>query len=247
MAGLLLFATACAAPQADPVVPPRTSSVAAATELHVDPRVGAVFLGDTSIHVCSGSVLDSASGDLVLTAAHCLADGVDAYFVPGYAGEDDAEPWRVTAVYLDPRWVQDQDPLADFAIARVVDQDGGGSVEARAGGGFRLGEAPNVGTDVTVSGYSVGIGDTQLECHSQSSVHGPYPAVFCAGLSDGTSGSPWVVGPSVTGVIGGWHGGGCEQDVSYSSPFDDAVARLLVRAEAGGPGDAAPADLDDGC
>ena len=77
------------------------------------------------------SVLHSTTGDLILTAAHCLADGVDASFVPGFA--ESAAPqdfWHVDAVYLDPRWVATQDPLADFAVARVSRQDGG-SVESR--------------------------------------------------------------------------------------------------------------------
>lgn len=245
LTGLLLFGSACSRPAADSVArPPVTASSAALPR--PDNRVGAVFLEDTSIHVCSGSVLDSAAGDLVLTAAHCMADGVAAYFIPGFEGDADAQRhWNIDAVYLDPRWVAHQDPLADFAIARVTGD--AGSVEAHAGGGFELGSAPKPGTMVSVSGYVLGTGGGQLGCQARTSVHGPYPSVSCAGLTDGTSGSPWVVGSAVTGVIGGWHGGGCEQDVSYSPPFDDTVAALLRRAEAGGPGDAAPTDLDDGC
>src|SRR5690242_5156243 len=48
-----------------------------------DPRVGAVFLGGGDLHTCTGGVLDSAAGDLILTAAHCVAQGVDATFVAG--------------------------------------------------------------------------------------------------------------------------------------------------------------------
>ena len=108
-----------------------------------DPRVGAVFLGAGSLHTCTGAVLHSAAGDLILTAAHCVAEGVDATFVAGL--NDTAAPedvWHVDAVYLDPRWVQNQDPLADFAIARVS-RDTGGTVEAQAGGGLTLGPARN--------------------------------------------------------------------------------------------------------
>ena len=38
-----------------------------------DRRVGAIFLDGADEHVCTGSVLHSAGGNLVLTAAHCLA------------------------------------------------------------------------------------------------------------------------------------------------------------------------------
>jgi hypothetical protein len=67
-----------------------------------------------------------------------------------------------------------------------------------------------------------------------------YPSLQCAGFVNGTSGAPWIANSMVTGVIGGLDGGGCQVDVSYSSPFDGAVDQLLARAEAGGPTDAAP-------
>jgi hypothetical protein len=35
--------------------------------------------------------------------------------------------------------------------------------------------------------------------------------------------------------------------VSYSAPFDEQTAQLLVRAEAGGPGDMVPNGPDDSC
>ena len=66
-------------------------------------------------------------------------------------------------------------------------------------------------------------------------------------MVDGTSGSPWVSGSVITGLVGGLEGGGCQEDVSYSPPFDDAITRLLHRAEAGGPADVAPNDFDDEC
>ncbi|MGH3596972.1 MAG: serine protease, partial [Mycobacterium sp.] len=63
----------------------------------------------------------------------------------------------------------------------------------------------------------------------------------------GTSGAPWISGSTVVGVIGGLHGGGCAENLSYSAPFDEHITELLARAEAGGPGDAPPAALDDDC
>ena len=33
----------------------------------------------------------------------------------------------------------------------------------------------------------------------------------------------------MTGVIGGLHGGGCAENLSYSSPFDQHVAQLYAR------------------
>jgi hypothetical protein len=214
-----------------------------------DPRVGAVFLGGGALHTCTGGILDSAAGDLILTAAHCVAQGVDATFVAGL--KDTAAPedvWHVDAVYLDPRWVQNQDPLADFAIARVS-RGTGGSVEAQAGGGMGLGPAPKPGTVVTVTGYGVGVGGGPIGCRTATAaLTGGFPALDCAELVNGLSGAPWIDGSTVTGLIGGLDGGGCEDEsISYSPPFDDAIKRLLIRAEAGGPADEAPTVFDDDC
>lgn len=207
-----------------------------------------MFLGGGPLHTCSAGVLDSSAGDLILTAAHCLAGGVDATFVAGFhdeAGDDDV--WHIDAVYLDPRWIQNQDPHADFAIARVS-RAAGGSVQQQTGGGLALGRAPKPGAVVTVTGYGMGIGGGPISCTAPiADETGGFPSLPCEGLVDGMSGAPWMDGTTVTGVVGGLDGGGCDENVSYSPPFDDAVIGLLARAEAGGPGDAAPTMFGDGC
>ncbi|KAA0084681.1 serine protease [Mycolicibacterium sp. P9-64] len=255
LTGLLALPMSCAGPaptaqvtSTTPSASPQADSGPSAKPVTPEPRVGAVFLGNQSLHTCSGAVLDSPSGNLILTAAHCMAAGIDTYFVPQFANEAaDSDYFHVDAVYLDPRWVSNQDPRVDFAVARVS-RDGGGSVETRAGGGFTVGPAPKAGTDVTVTGYPMGTGGDPVGCTTRtSSEDRGFPALPCAGLVDGTSGAPWVTGSVVAGLIGGLEGGGCEENVSYSPPFDDALGRLLARAEAGGPADDAPTVFDDDC
>ncbi|WP_454789720.1 trypsin-like serine peptidase [Mycolicibacterium lutetiense] len=221
-------------------------SEAGAESVTPDRRVGALFLGDTTTHTCSGSVLASPSADLILTAAHCLLDGVDTTFVPGF-GAGAGDTWHVSRVYLDPRWLAGQDPQADYAIVRVTG-DTGASLLSAAGGGLTLGSAPAAGSPVMVTGYPMGEGGSPLACRgaTESSPQG-FPSLACAGLTDGFSGAPWVSGSTVTGLVGGLDGGGCDDDVSYSPRFDDRIARLLARAEADGPGDAAPAALESDC
>ncbi len=214
-----------------------------------DPRVGALFFSGDDTHTCTGSVLHSIGGDLLLTAAHCLAGRATATtFVPGFAGNaQPADIWTVAAVYLDPRWLAAQDPRADYAIVRVS-RDAGGSLEGQVGAGLSLGTAPAAGSQITVIGYPAGTGGMPIGCRADTGVNdGGYPTLPCAGLVDGTSGAPWVSGSTVTGVIGGLDGGGCEENVSYSAPFDEHTAALLARAQAGGPGDVAPADLGGDC
>lgn len=218
----------------------------------VDPRIGALFIGGTPVHSCTAGVLDSLAGNLIITAAHCLDASTESLFAPGYDGNTaSADFWRVDAAYLDPRWIRDQDPAVDVAIARVshVVPDDGATLERRVGGGLVLGTAPGADVNVAVSGYPSGEGGEPIGCSGPTVLpdHG-FPAVRCRGLGDGTSGAPWVSGATVRGVVGGLHSGGCgDSDVTYSSPFDLQIRLLYQRAQAGGPGDEAIGAPDDGC
>lgn len=213
-----------------------------------DPRVGAVFVDGSDLHMCSGAVLDSPAADLMLTAAHCLADAVDSRFVPGLENDTAAgEGWQIDAVYLDPRWIADQDPAADVAVARVSRADGA-RLESVVGGGLRLGSTPLPGAAVTVVGYPAGLGGGPAACRVPVGAEQQgFPELHCDGVVDGFSGAPWIDGSTVTGLIGGLDGGGCADEVSYSPPFGAAVGALISRAESGGTGDDAPALFDDGC
>lgn len=246
----------CGAP-AEPAEQSATSSTVSTTpvsptvmanSVSPDPRVGAIFLDGQSLHTCTGSVLHSVAGDLILTAAHCMAAGYDTSFVPGFVESADPQDfWTIDEVYLDPRWVAAQDPLADFAIARVIGHDRG-TVENAVGGGLALGSGPGVGADVTVTGYALGVGGGPIGCTARTTARERgFPSLRCPGLVDGTSGSPWTTGSTVVGVIGGLEGGGCEENVSYTPPFDDSIKQLMARAEAGGPGDDPPTVFSDDC
>ena len=232
-----------------------TDHTVANTENHViaapvnpDPRVGAIFLSSSDLHACTGSVLHSTTGNLVLTAAHCLSAGGPVRFVPGFArAAPPDDVWAVDALYLDPRWLANKDPLADFAIARVG-RPAGGLIEAVVGSALPLGSMPARGTGVSVIAYPAGVGGLPVGCQASTGLNaGGFPELPCAGLVDGTSGAPWLSGSAVIGVIGGPHGGGCAENLSYSSPFDQHVTELLHRAEAGGPADVPANPYDDQC
>jgi hypothetical protein len=253
--GLASFLVACGhqAPAAPPTsksrqAVPKAANQVVAAPVHPDPRVGAIFLGVGDLHACTGSVLHSAAGDLVLTAAHCLTGGGPATFIPGFAGSAaPSDVWTLDVLYLDPRWVANQDPRADYVIARVSRSDGG-SVEAQVGSALSLGSAPAKGSQVSVVAYAAGVGGMPIGCQVSTGISDDgYPELPCSGLVDGTSGAPWISGSTVTGVIGGLQGGGCAANLSYSPPFDQHITDLLARAEAGGPGDVPPAAFHDEC
>ncbi len=244
-AGRSLRTTSMRAQHAD-----NPDKIAAAGPVNPDPRVGPIFLGGAIVHTCTGSVVHSPTGDLILTAAHCLVNGFPTTFVPGFfapgfantAAPSTPAPsnvWKVDAIYLDPLWVASQDPRVDYAFARVS-RPGGGPIEAQVGA-LRLDRAPAPGSEVSIIGYAAGIGGTPIGCQAHTGITSSgYPSFPCTGLVAGTSGAPWIRGSRVTGVIGGFEKGGCTPYVSYSSPFNERTATLLARAEAGGPGDAAP-------
>ena len=216
-----------------------------------DPRVGAIFFDSGTLHSCTGSVVHSTGGDLVLTAAHCLSGRSQATFVPGFAGGDaPTDLWTVHEIYFDPRWLATKDPHADYVIARVSGAGGAGngSLESHVGSALSMGTAPAPGSRISVIGYPAGVGGRPIGCQATTGLtDAGYPSLPCEGLVDGTSGAPWVSGVMVTGLIGGLQGGGCAENVSYSAPFDEHTTQLLARAEAGGPADAAPSDFNDPC
>ncbi len=235
---LLVPMLACSAPAS-------ASPPAVAHSVDAIPQIGAVFLGDTPLHTCSGSVLDSATGDLILTAAHCVVGpGVGISFAPGYAnGISPFGVWRVTQIFVDPEWTATQDPQHDYAIARVARRPGLSTIESVVGGGLRLAPAPQVGTDVTIVGYGLGLNDKPLSCTAGARLVDGFPSSPCTGFVDGTSGGPWVVDDTLTGVIGGRYQGGCNDQGLYSSAFGDAARALLHRAETATAGDVAPIAL----
>ena len=243
--------TSCGAPVSSPRPTLTATRATTARPVRVDRRIGALFIGGTPVHSCTAGVLDSLAGNLIITAAHCLDSGTESLFAPGYDGDTAADFWRVDAAYLDPRWVRDQDPTVDIAIARVshVDPDDGGTLAARVGGGLVLGTAPGTGVDVTIVGYPSGEGGAPIGCTTPTMRPDQgFPALRCRGLGDGTSGAPWVSGAVVRGVVGGLHSGGCDDsDITYASPFDMQTQLLYQRAQAGGPGDVATGAPDDGC
>ena len=166
-----------------------------------------------------------------------MAEGIDTTFVAGFNdAADPADVWKVDAIYLDPRWMKNQDPLADFAIPRVCatvavrskPRPAVASRWVRAQDRARWSPSPDTGW-ASAAARSAARRRTEL-------APGGFPSLPCAGLVDGTSGAPWIAGSTITGLVGGLDGGGCDENVSYSPPFDDGVVQLLTRAEAGGPG-----------
>ena len=187
-------------------------------------------------HFCSGSVVDTAPGDVVVTAAHCVADGdgspprTGMVFVPGY--HDGVEPfgaWTVTSAVVDPSWQDGADPAHDVAFLTVSRADAG-PVE-RLTGGYPLVVDPGPSNPVDAIGYPVFAEAPTVRSGTADRISPTQLELDAAGLYDGTSGGPWLRnGNQIIGVTGGYEQGGLTPDVSYASYFDDVVIGLLREA-----------------
>jgi V8-like Glu-specific endopeptidase len=208
------------------------------------PATGALFDGppdQLGEHYCSGSVVDTHAGDIVLTAAHCVADGdgssprTGMSFVPGY--HDHTAPfgsWTVVATAVDDTWREHADPDHDVAFLTVtrdgappiqhvvgayhLDLDAGSPISVDALGYPDFADVP-----LQRSGTTTRFSPTQLQLHAH-------------GLYEGTSGGPWLrTGDTeVIAVTGGYAQGGRDPDTSYAT-YLGADAAALFRQAGGTP------------
>jgi V8-like Glu-specific endopeptidase len=214
------------------------------------PTVGAVFSADDTglqHHFCTGSVIDSPGGDLIVTAAHCLSDPQNGaptaspiLFVPGYHdGQHPFGIWRSTALYLPPSWASNSDPDADVALV-AVHKDGAPTARIQdVVGAEQLGFDQSLPVTVGAVGYP-GATNVPISCLSTLKYYSATQSEFdCTGFTDGTSGGPLLRGinpatglGTVVGVIGGYQEGGDTDDVSYTASFGEHVRALFALATA---------------
>ena len=208
-------------------------------------QVGTLFgtsNGSLTSHHCTGSVVSSPQGDIVVTAAHCVYSSSGAKtglaFVPDY--NDGSMPygvWDVSAVYVAQQWISDRDP--DYDVAFIVVHKSGSSTPIQSVVGADtlavdrsytalttvIGYPSDSNEPITCTNYTSEFSSTQLQWD-------------CDGYPGGTSGSPFLTDVNsktglgaVDGVIGGYETGGDSPDVSYSVHFTTWVSQLLAEAE----------------
>jgi len=205
--------------------------------------IGALFAirpgGQLGRHFCTASVVDSPSGDLVLTAAHCVQGrpASQIAFVPGYnAGRWPDGVWRVTRVVVDRNWLASRDPDDDFAFLAVASPGSRASLQSLTGGEGVAVDVP-AGQRVEVGGYPDGA-EGLVSCQNTAGSFTSTQYQFsCTGFSDGTSGSPLLadIAPdngldTVIGVIGGYEQGGISSSVSYAARFSGELGALYQEA-----------------
>jgi V8-like Glu-specific endopeptidase len=219
------------------------------------PQVGAMFsTDDGSIsgqgHYCTGSVVNSPQGDIVVTAAHCVYDSSGVYtdiaFVPGYHdGQDPYGVWIPSAVVVAPQWASSSDPNYDVAFVVVHEVDSASKIQDVVGGDD-LGLNPTYTALTQVVGYPEST-EEPVTCtnytqeYSDASLTTPQLEFDCANYPGGTSGGPFLQAVdsntdlgTVVGVVGGFEAGGDSPNVSYSVYFTGWTGSLFSQAESEG-------------
>jgi hypothetical protein len=237
--GLLLTTTALAAVSGAPA---GADTVPSAQPFGGVGAVGALFSrgphGGLGKHFCSAAVVNSPSGDMVITAAHCLDGRVPSRvaFVPGYnAGREPYGVWLVRQVIRDGKWVSHSAPDHDIAFL-LVRRPGSTETLQSLTGGDGIG-SPADGQRVLTIGYPDGIA-RPVGCVNVIRDVATAPVEFdCSGYAIGTSGGPLIAAFSqvtglgvIIGVIGGYEQGGYSNEVSYSARFGQQVAALYDKA-----------------
>jgi V8-like Glu-specific endopeptidase len=207
------------------------TTVVAVGRGHVRRRLGS--------HFCTASVVASPAGNLVLTAAHCLAGlpPSQVVFVPEY--RDGAAPygvWPVTRAVVDGAWSASASPENDLAFLLVHQPGAKGSVQSFTGG-ERLGFGQPPRQLVRVTGYPDNAG-APVSCLNNATPFGAVQLEFdCDGFAAGTSGSALLADVSpvtglgtVLGIIGGYQQGGYTASVSYADRVGTVMAALYKRA-----------------
>ena len=241
----------------DTALPATTVTMSPSARLAAAQRqVGPLFAhGAAGGHSCTASVVTSASGSVLLTAAHCVAGTAAGWlFAPGYDnGTAPQGYWTVTGAYVDASWSSAQDPQDDVAVLTVAPKtvDGHQVTVQQAVGSSPIGAAANAGVTITDVAYNAD-SDVPLVCTATVGSTDGYPTFDCDGFVGGSSGSPWLAADtdgvlSVRGVIGGLNQGGCSPDESYSSVFTPAIGALVERASDGSAADTVPPAGSSGC
>ena len=172
--------------------------------------VGALegFLGAGGAY-CSGAVAASNSGDVVLTAGHCVWNGKRIlgafFFTPGGRGIGPSDcsvspqcpfgTWIASRadVAIDPSYLFTGNPSYDYAYI-VFPPNHAGKLESVVGG-FPITFNPGRGQGWIATGYPSGVFSQCTNSASQDnlSLNGPSQMVMsCPNLGEGASGGPWI-------------------------------------------------------
>lgn len=251
----LFTGTAAPAERSAPPAPPallsaqRPSAPQAAKSFAGMPQFGELVWqnpdGSPGARLCSAVAVDSAGGDLIATAAHCvggvkmrIGGAMTVAYIPGAGGS--AAPygvWYPTRIIRAQQWMNGvRNPDFDLAFL-TVSKPGEPLPLAAVTGSEHFGAVPADGALGVQIGYPDS-GSQPVACRTPVRFQSPTQLrLSCAGFPSGTSGGPVLthVDPvdgtgTLVGVLGGYQTGGTRPDVSYAAAFTPAIRQLYQQA-----------------
>jgi hypothetical protein len=167
------------------------------------PQFGKVFFtSGNSNYVCSGTATNSANGDVVTTAGHCVSDGgvfvTNFAFVPAY--NNNVRPygtWTARALYTTDQWKNGEDYDYDAAFA-VMNDNSAGQDLTTATGGYTAGFGLPRGQTMKAYGYPAARpfnGQTLYSCSGvvvQDTYGGGQDQGLACNMTGGSSGGGWI-------------------------------------------------------
>jgi V8-like Glu-specific endopeptidase len=207
--------------------------------------VGALFtdVKGKLTHFCTASVVASPAGDLLLTAAHCMAGrsltpAGSVVFAPEYHSKRfPLGTYQVREAFTDGAWRHGRSPDDDFAF--LIAGKPGQHLQRKTGA-ETLETNAKLPQRVRVIGYPDAT-NRPITCDNPARAftrHHLHQMVFdCPGYTDGTSGGPFLINVKaatgdgkVIGDIGGYEQGGDTPSVSYSAQYRASIAALYKTA-----------------
>jgi hypothetical protein len=201
--------------------------------------------GAPGAKLCSAVAVDSAAGDLIATAAHCVGGvksrvggSMTVAYLPG--ADDGARPygvWYPTRIIRARQWMNGvKNPDFDIAFL-TVDRPGDARPLESITGAEHFGAIPAPDTLGVQIGYPYA-DRHPVACRVPIRFLSPTQLKLdCSGFPGGTSGGPVLtnVDPgngigTLVGVMGGYQNGGHHSDVTYASAFTPAIEQLYRQA-----------------
>ncbi|WP_249138573.1 trypsin-like serine peptidase [Phycicoccus avicenniae] len=218
---------------------PVKAAAAEAVQVPVQPELGKVFftLGGSN-YVCSGTATDSANGDVVTTAGHCLNEGPGAYatnfaFVPAY--DNDSRPygtWTAETLLTPSAWANSGDYNHDVGFA-VMNENASGQSLTDVVGSYPIGFDLGYNRTFEAYGYPAASpydGQDLWQCSGTAGVdtRGTTDHRLPCSMTGGSSGGGWITDGTLNSVNSfGYRG---ETDVMYGPYFGSVEEDVYTTA-----------------
>lgn len=205
------------------------------------PQLGKVFftLGGTD-YVCSGTATQSANGDVVTTAGHCLNEGPGAYatnfeFVPAYEnGNAPYGTWTAKSLLTTSQWKNSGDLNYDTGFAVMNSNSSGGSLTDIVGS-YPIAFNQPRGLTYTSYGYPAASpydGQTLQSCsgtaHDDTTTSGAQDQGIPCDMTGGSSGGGWIENGTLNSVNSYKYN--ADPNTMYGPYFGDVIQSAYTAA-----------------